>query len=334
MKALLSTHTGGPETLSVGEVPDPAPGDDEILITVKACGVNFPDTLIIEDKYQFRPARPFSPGGEVAGIVTVIGKNISHVRPGDRVIGWCLWGGMAEKVVVTPEHCIPIPDSMPFDEASAFIMTYGTSHYALRHRGNLRPGDTLLVLGAAGGVGLAAVELGRAMGAQVVAAASSEEKLALAKAHGAHSGLVYPRGPFDKTTVRTLSGLFKEACPATGADVILDAVGGDYSDAAIRSIAWDGRFLVVGFPAGVPRLPLNLPLLKSCQVVGVFWAAWMDRDPAGFRASTRELFDFYQQGAIRPAISARFPLAKGGEAIASLGNRSAVGKVVVMIEQA
>lgn len=332
VKALLSTHMGGPETLVIGEVPDPSPNDDEILIGVKACGVNFPDTLIIEDKYQFRPNRPFSPGGEVAGIVKKVGKNVSHIRPGDRVIGWCMWGGMAQKVVVSPKHCIPIPDSMPFDEASAFIMTYGTSYYALRQRGAVKPGETLLVLGAAGGVGLAAVELGKAMGAQIVAAVSSDAKLALAIEHGAHSGLVYPRGPFDRTALGSLSSLFKQACPASGADVILDAVGGDYSNAAVRSIAWDGRFLVVGFPAGVPRLPLNLPLLKSCQIVGVFWSSWMDREPAGFRKAIRELLDLYQQGAIKPAISRRFSLLKGGEAIASLGNRSAMGKVVVMIE--
>lgn len=332
MKALLSKTIGAPESLVVGHVSDPVPGNDEILITVKACGVNFPDTLIIEDKYQFKPERPFSPGGEVAGIVAEVGENISGIRPGDRVIGWCTWGGMAEKVVVTPEHCIPIPDAMPFDEASAFIMTYGTSHYALKKRGHLKRGETLLVLGAAGGVGLAAVELGKAMGAHVVAAVSSDEKLALATKHGAEGGLVYPRGPFDKAMLRNLSGLFKQACPDSGADVIYDAVGGDYAEAALRGIAWDGRFLVVGFPAGVPRLPLNLALLKSCQIVGVFWAAWMDRDPAGFQASTRELLEFYQHGAIRPTISARYPLEKGGDAIAALAARSAMGKLVVMLE--
>jgi NADPH2:quinone reductase len=332
LKALLSQTTGGPETLALGHLPEPVSGTDEILISVKACGVNFPDTLIIEDKYQFRPERPFSPGGEVAGIVAAIGSNIKDIRPGDRVIGWCCWGGMAEKVVVTRPHCIPIPDEMPFDEAAAFILTYGTSHYALKQRGTLKPGETLLVIGAAGGAGLAAVELGKAMGANVIAAVSSEEKLALATKHGAASGIVYPRGPFDKAALRTLSAQFKQACPADGADVIYDAVGGDYAEAALRSIAWDGRFLVVGFPAGIPRLPLNLALLKSCQIIGVFWAAWIDRDPAGFQASARELLDFYRQGAIRPMISARYPLNQGADAIAALFARTAIGKLVVTIE--
>ncbi len=331
MKALLSHTIGGPETLVIGHLPDPIPGADEILISVKACGVNFPDTLIIEDKYQFRPQRPFSPGGEVAGIVASAGSNVRDIRPGDRVIGWCCWGGMAEQVAVPRAHCIPIPDTMPFDEASAFIMTYGTSHYALRQRGALKPGETLLVIGAAGGAGLAAVELGKAMGAHVVAAVSSDEKLALATSHGAASGFVYPRGPFDKAALRTLSGLFKQACPQNGADVIYDAVGGDYAEAALRSIAPDGRFLVVGFPAGIPRLPLNLVLLKSCQIVGVFWADWIDRDPAGFRTSARELLDLYQRGAIRPVISARYPLEQGGDAIAALATRTAMGKLVVII---
>jgi NADPH2:quinone reductase len=332
VKALLSQTTGGPETLAIGCLPDPVPGDDGILISVKACGANFPDTLIIEDKYQFRPERPFSPGGEVAGIVAEVGHNVSDIRPGDRVAGWCCWGGMAEKVVVTRAHCIPIPDAMPFDEAAAFILTYGTSHYALKQRGHLKPGETLLVIGAAGGAGLAAVELGKAMGAHVVAAVSSDEKLALATSHGAASGVVYPRGPFDKASLRNLSGLFKQACPENGADVIYDAVGGDYAEAALRSIAWEGRFLVVGFPAGIPRLPLNLALLKSCQIVGVFWAAWMDRDPIGFQTSAHELLELYQQGAIRPTISARYPLEQGADAIASLAARAAMGKLVVTIE--
>ncbi len=332
MKALLSQATGGPETLAIGHQPDPLPGNGEILISVKACGVNFPDSLIIEDKYQFRPKRPFSPGGEVAGIVADIGRDVSDIRPGDRVIGWCCWGGMAEKVVVTRPHCIPVPDAMPFDEAAAFILTYGTSHYALRQRGHLKPGETLLVIGAAGGAGLAAVELGKAMGAHVVAAVSSEEKLALATKHGAASGIVYPRGPFDKASLRDLSALFKQACPDNGADVIYDAVGGDYAEAALRSIAWNGRFLVVGFPAGIPRLPLNLALLKSCRIIGVFWAAWIERDPVGFQRSARELLELYQQGAIRPAISARYPLEKGGDAIAALAGRAAMGKLVVTIE--
>ena len=331
MKALLSIKIGGPESLAVGEAPDPAPADDEVLIRVKACGVNFPDTLIIEDKYQFQPARPFSPGGEVSGVVESVGKNVSTVRPGDRMIGWCIWGGMAEKVVAKAVNCVPIPDEMPFDEASALILTYGTSYYALKNRANLKPGETLLVLGAAGGVGLAAVELGKAMQARVVAAASSEEKVTFARVHGADSGMVYPRGPFDKPELRALSALFKQACP-DGADVIYDAVGGDYAEATLRAIAWEGRFLVVGFPAGIPKLPLNLVLLKACQVVGVFWAAWVEKHPGEFQASVRELLELYSRGAIKPMISRRFSLEQGGKAIALLGARSAVGKIVVTVD--
>ena len=332
MKALLSTKVGGPETLVLAEVPDPATRDDEVLIRVKACGVNFPDTLIIEDKYQFRPERPFSPGGEVAGVVEKIGKDVSRIRPGDRVIGWRIWGGMAEKVAAKAMNCVPIPDQMPFDEASALIVTYGTSYYALKNRANLRPGETMIVLGAAGGVGLAAVELGKALGARVIAAASSEEKVALAKEHGADGGIVYARGPFDKEQLRGLSALFKQACP-DGANVIYDAVGGDYSEAVLRCIAKEGRFLVVGFPAGIPRLPLNLVLLKSCQIVGVFWADWVENRPAEFRASAHELLALCSKNTIKPKISRRFPLEEGGRAIELLAARSAIGKIVIMIDQ-
>jgi len=331
MRALLSTKVGGPETLVMAEVPDPLPREDEVLIRVKACGVNFPDTLIIEDKYQFRPARPFSPGGEVAGIVESIGKNVSRIRPGDRVIGWCIWGGMAEKVAAKAAKCIPIPKEVPFDEASALIVTYGTSYYALKNRANLLPGETLIVLGAAGGVGLAAVELGKALKAHVIAAASSEEKVALAKGHGADGGIVYPRGPFDKQELRELSALFKQACP-DGAAVIYDAVGGDYTEAALRSIAREGRFLVVGFPAGIPKLPLNLVLLKSCQIVGVFWADWLEIHPTEFEVSARELLELYSRGAIKLLISRRFSLDEGGRAIDLLAARRAVGKIVVMVD--
>jgi NADPH:quinone reductase len=331
MRALLSTKVGGPDTLVMGETPDPVPEDNEALIRVRACGVNFPDTLIIEDKYQFQPARPFSPGGEVAGVVEHVGKSVSGIHQGDRVIGWCIWGGMAEKVVAKAANCIPIPDRMPFDEASALILTYGTSYYALKNRANLQPGETLLVLGAAGGVGLAAVELGKALQARVVAAASSEEKVAFAQEHGADGGVVYPRGPLEKQELRTLSALFKQACP-NGADVIYDGVGGDYAEAALRGIAWEGRLLVVGFPAGIPKLPLNLVLLKSCQIVGVFWAAWVDKHPAEFRASARELLELYSRDAIQPVISHRFPLNEGGKAIGLLAARSAVGKIVVTVD--
>ena len=332
MKALLSKAVGGPETLALEDVADPTPKAGEVRIAMRACGVNYPDVLIIEDRYQSRPPRPFAPGGEIAGVVEALGEGVTELKIGDRVIASTGHGGMAEQVVVAAARCIPIPQAMPFDEAAAFIMTYGTSHHALKDRAQLKAGETLLVLGAAGGVGLAAVELGKAAGARVVAAVSSEEKAALAKARGADSTVIYPMGPFDTDGRKALSALFKDAVGTAGADVIYDPVGGDYAEAALRSIAWEGRFLVVGFPAGIPKMPLNLTLLKSCQIVGVFWGAFVARDPARNAENTRELLDMYAQGLIRPEVSARYPLARGGEAITELASRRALGKVVVTVD--
>ncbi len=332
MKAMLSKQVGGPETLVLEELPDPKPAAGEVVIAVKACGVNYPDLLIIQDRYQYKPERPFSPGGEVAGIVEAVGSGVTSLKIGDRVIGSATWGGMAEKLALRAERCTPFPPNMPMDEAAALILTYGTSIYALKDRAKLAKGETLLVLGAAGGVGLSAVELGKAMGARVIAAASTEEKLALAKKHGADDGVVYPAGPFDKAGSKALADLFKKACGEKGADVIYDPVGGDYSEAALRAIGWEGRHLVVGFPAGIPKLPLNLTLLKSCQVVGVFWGEFTRRDPAGNAANIRALMQFYADGAIRPLVSERYPLARAGAAIAKLGARQAMGKIVVTME--
>ena len=332
MKAMLSRSAGGPETLSLEEVPDPRPKAGEVLLAVKACGVNYPDLLIIEDRYQFKPPRPFAPGGEVAGVVEAVGPGVQQFKVGDRVIGSTIAGGMAEKLAVEAEQCIAMPPGMPFDEASALVLTYGTTIYALKDRGHLKKGETLLVLGAAGGVGVSALELGKAYGARVIAAVSSEDKLAFARKHGAHSGVVYPQGPFDKAGAKALADLFKQACGENGADVIYDPVGGDYSEAALRAIAWEGRFLVVGFPAGIPKLPLNLTLLKSCQVVGVFWGAFMRRDPVANAANIAELMRLYAEGKIKPVVSERFALAKAGDAIARLATRKAMGKIVVTME--
>jgi NADPH:quinone reductase len=329
MKAMLSRRAGGPETLDLAELPDPTPGAGEVVIAVKACGVNYPDSLIIEDRYQFKPPRPFAPGGEVAGLVEAVGAGVTACKPGDRVIGSLTWGGMAEKVALPAARCTPMPPDMPFDEASALVLTYGTSIHALKDRAQLRAGETLLVLGAAGGVGLSAVELGKAFGARVIAAASSQAKVDLARKHGADAGLAYPPGPFDKDGARALTELFKAACGEKGADVVYDPVGGDYSEAALRAIAWEGRFLVVGFPAGIPRLPLNLTLLKGCQVVGVFWGGFAQRDPRANAANIAELMRLYARGAIKPLVSERYPLARAGEAIARLAARQAMGKVVV-----
>ncbi len=332
MKALLSIGPGGPETLVIQDRPDPVPGPGEVLIKVKACGVNFPDVLIIQDLYQFKPQRPFAPGSEVSGIVEALGEGVDHLKIGDRVIGSAGWGGMSEKLVLAASRCIPMPDAMPFDVASAFILTYGTSHHALKDRARIKPGETLLVLGAAGGVGIATVELGKAAGARVVAAASSEEKVALAKLHGADVGIVYPEGPFDKEGAKALTDLFKEACGKNGADVIYDPVGGAYAEAALRAIAWEGRFLVVGFPAGIPKIPLNLALLKACQIVGVFWGAFAQREPERNRANNQELMDLYAKGVLKPEISERFPLERAPEAIKRLAERKAMGKLVVVME--
>jgi NADPH2:quinone reductase len=331
MKALVSNAPGLPESLVMSDAPEPSPGAEDVVIAVKAVGVNYPDVLIIQDMYQFKPERPFSPGGEVAGIVLAVGPKVSAVKPGDRVIGPTGWGGMAEQVVVHESRATPIPDAMPFDEASAFLMTYGTSHYALKDRAALKAGETLLVLGAAGGVGIAAVELGKAMGARVVAAASSQDKVDFAIRAGADTGLVYPTGALSKDAKKQLSDDLKRACNG-GADVIYDAVGGDYAEPALRAINWDGRYLVIGFPAGIPAIPLNLTLLKSCQIVGVFWGAFTARDPAGNKANIAELFDLYGQGKIKPQISKRFAFAEGAQAIRELMDRKATGKIVVTLE--
>jgi NADPH2:quinone reductase len=314
------------------DMPSPTARANQAVIQVKACGVNYPDVLIIEDNYQFKPARPFAPGGEVSGIVKSIGDAVTNVKVGDRVLGNTGWGGMAQELALEASRLVPIPEAMPFDEAAAFIMTYGTSYHALKDRGHMKPGETLLVLGAAGGVGLAAVELGKAMGARVIAAASSDEKVALAKEHGADEGVVYPQGPFEKEGQRALANLFKDALGPAGADLVYDGVGGDYAEAALRSMAWEGRFLVVGFPAGIPRIPLNLPLLKGCDIVGVFWGTAVTKDPAGHQRNVRELFDLYAKGKIKPFVSERFPLARAGEAISHLASRKAMGKVVVTMD--
>ena len=329
MKAVLSKTPGPPETLVIEEVPDPRPGPNQVLVAVRACSVNYPDVLIIQDLYQFKPERPFAPGSEASGVVEAVGPGVADPKVGDRVLVMTGSGGMAEKLVAPADRCVRIPDAMPFDDAASFILTYGTSYYALKNRAQLRAGETLLVLGAAGGVGLAAVELGKAAGARVIAAASSDEKVALARRRGADAGVVYPPGPFDKAGARALADLLKTACGPNGADVIYDPVGGEYAEAALRSIAWNGRFLVIGFPAGIPKIPLNLALLKSCNIIGVFWGAFTRREPEANDTNTRELIELYARGAIKPEISEHFPLERAGEAIAHLAARKAMGKIVV-----
>ena len=332
MKALLSHEPGGPETLRLTDLPDPMPGEGELLVRVRAAAVNYPDVLIIEDKYQFKPPRPFAPGGEIAGEVESVGEGVSGWKPGDRLISVPGWGGMAEKIVIPAKAAIPLPDERSFTDGAALLLTYATSIHALYDRGKLQAGETLLVLGAAGGVGLAAVELGKAKGARVIAAVSSDEKAAAARNAGADAAIVYPRGPFDKDGQKALAQLFKDAVGPDGADVIYDPVGGDYAEPALRSIAWEGRYLVVGFPAGIPKLPLNLTLLKSCDVCGVFWGAFAARDPKANAAHVAELFKLWDEGKIRPHVSGMFALEKGGDAIAAMAARNVIGKLVVTLD--
>jgi len=333
LKALLSRQAGGPETLTLEDVADPAPGPGQVLIAMRACGLNFPDALLVRDLYQLRPPRPFSPGGEVAGIVVDAGREVTHVRAGDRVLAMPGWGGLATRVVADAALCVKIPDAMSFEHGATLLVTFGTVHYALSRRAHLRSGESLLVLGAGGGIGLAAVELGRASGARVIAAASTQAKVDAALERGASTGFVYPTGEAAGDG-RQLAQLFKTHCGVQGVDVVCDPVGGPYAEAALRSMAWGGRYLVIGFAAGdIPRIPLNLPLLKGCDIRGVLYGAHAQRDPAAVKVEIDELLALYAEGAIQPHISARFPLSQGGAAIAAIASRQALGKLVVVNEE-
>ncbi len=323
MKAVLCKVYGPPESLVIEDIEAPHPRKGQVVVAVKACGVNFPDTLIIQGKYQFKPPMPFTPGGEVEGIVKEVGEEVDTVKVGDRVIGFTSWGGFAEEVVIDAQALIPIPDAMDFNTAAAFEMTYGTAHYALKDRGQLQAGETLLVLGAAGGVGLAAVQIGKAMGARVIAAASTDAKLEVCRQQGADEVINYATEDL-KTRVKDLS-------TGNGVDVTLDPVGGEYSEAALRGMAWGGRFLVVGFTAGeIPRIPLNLTLLKSCSIVGVFWGPFTMREPKRNREYIQELLTWYEEGKIRPVVSATYPLEQVADALNDMMNRRVTGKVVLL----
>ena len=331
MRALLSNEPGGPETLKLSELPDPVAGKGQVVVAVKACAVNYPDVLIIEDKYQFKPQRPFAPGSEIAGVIESIGDGVEGWAVGDRVLAVTGHGGMAEKMAIEAFRLFRLPEGRSFEEGSALLLTYATTIHALVDRGHLKAGQTLLVLGAAGGVGLAAIELGKAFGARVVAAVSSEEKAEAAKAAGADETLVYGRAPFDKDQSTALAEQFKAAGGPGGADVIYDPVGGDYAEPALRSIAWEGRYLVVGFPAGIPKLPLNLTLLKSCDVCGVFWGAFAARDPKANQAHVEHLFRLWEEGKIAPRVTESFAFEDGGKAIAKMAARAVIGKVAVRV---
>jgi NADPH:quinone reductase len=331
MKAMFSNAPGGPETLELTDLPTPQPSMNEVLISVKAAGVNFPDTLIIRDLYQIKPPRPFAPGGEVAGIVEAIGAHVTDFAVGERVLAVPGFGGFVSHITVTAEKVIKIPDTMPFEDAACFIFTYGTSHYALRDRGDLKAGETLLISGAAGGVGVAAIEIAKTMGARVIAAVSSQEKADFCRQIGADFAVIYPQ-KMDRDTQKALSNDVKSIVGANGVDMVYDAVGGDYAEPLVRTMAWNGRFLVVGFPAGIPKIPLNLTLLKSCQIVGVFWGAFTLRDPKQHQVYLAELFDMYKKGQVKPRVTETFKLEDADKAISYVAERKALGKVVVTMD--
>ncbi|MCY1175336.1 Narbonolide/10-deoxymethynolide synthase PikA2, modules 3 and 4 [compost metagenome] len=289
--------------------------------------------LIIEDKYQFKPPRPFAPGSEIAGVIDSVGTGVTEWKPGDRVIAMTGSGGLVEKIALPTASLYRLPEGRSFAEGASLLLTYGTTIHALLDRGHLAEGQTLLVLGAAGGVGLAAVELGKAFGARVVAAVSSEEKAEAARQAGADDTIVYARAPFDKDQSKALAEQFKAAGGKAGYDVIYDPVGGDYAEPALRSIGWEGRYLVVGFPAGIPKLPLNLTLLKSCDVCGVFWGAFAARDPEANRAHIERLFLLWRDGQIAPRVTETFAFEDGGKAIAKMAARGAIGKLVVTVSE-
>jgi NADPH2:quinone reductase len=322
MKAVLCKEYGLPGKLVIEDIPSPKPASGQVVVSVKACGVNFPDTLIIQGKYQFKPEMPFSPGGEVAGIVKEVGEGVKRVKPGDRVIAFNTWGGFAEEMVVDADRTIPMPATMDFIPAAAFVLTYGTSYHALKDRAEIKAGETMLVLGAAGGVGLAAIQLGKAMGARVIAAASSDEKLKVCRDNGADETINY--GSED------LRARVKVITAGKGVDVVYDPVGGPYSEPALRDMAWKGRFLVVGFAAGdIPKVPLNLTLLKGCSIVGVFWGAFTRNEPERNRENNWELMAMYAAGKIKPHIHATYPLERAAEALNEVLNKRVSGKVVL-----
>ena len=322
MKAVLCKQYGPPESLTIEELPSPRPGPGEVAVSIKAASVNFPDVLIIQNKYQFKPPLPFSPGSELAGVVKEVGTGVSGWQAGDRVIAFTTYGAFAEEVKTEAARLLPLPAGMDFVHGAAFLLTYATSEHALRDRGALEAGESLLVLGAAGGVGLAAIEIGKALGARVIACASSENKLTVCREHGADATINY--------ATEDLRKRIQELTEGRGVDVVYDPVGGAYTEAAFRSLAWRGRLLVVGFAAGeIPKLPLNLALLKGASAVGVFWGDFARREPQAFAHSVRQLAHWYAEGRLRPHVSQTLPLEKAAEALKLLASREAKGKIVL-----
>lgn len=328
MKAMLSTAPGGPDTLEWSTLPIPEPEDDQLLVRIRAAGVNYPDTLIINDLYQMKPPRPFAPGGEIAGEVISFGRSVEGFSLGDRVLALTGHGGFATHICISADQAIKFPSQMSFEEAACFVFAYGTSYHALKDRAQISASETLLILGAAGGVGSAAIELGKAAGAHVIAAVSSEEKSVFCRDIGADETLIYDRDLNHKGQ-KEFSRKIKLLSGKGDVDVVYDAVGGDYAEPALRAMAWQGRYLVVGFPAGIPTIPLNLALLKGCQIIGVFWGASVYHDPKSHSENLSELFYLYLEGKIKPRISARFDLKDTALALQLLQGRNVMGKVVL-----
>ena len=321
MKALLCTHYGPPDELVVADIADPVPAPGEVVVRIKAAALNFFDTLIIQGKYQTKPAFPFSPSAEFAGVVESVAPDVSEFKPGDRVLGFTGYGAARQLIAVPAKALTPIPDGLDFDRAAGLCVTYGTTLYALRNRAHLKSAETLAVLGASGGVGVAAVEIGKLMGARVIACASSPEKVAFCKERGADDGIDY--------TAEDLKDALRKVTGGKGADVIYDPVGGPYSEPALRAMAWEGRFLVVGFAAGdIPKMPLNLVLLKSCDIRGVAWGAWTERDLDGHRGNTAQLLEWAMQGKLSTHVHAVYPLAEAAAALKAIAARQVMGKVI------
>jgi NADPH:quinone reductase len=325
MKAVLCKQFGPPDSLVIEELASPRAGPGEVVLSVKAASLNFPDVLIIQNKYQFKPPLPFSPGSELAGVVKEVGDGVQGVRAGDKVIAFTTYGAFAEEVKTEASRLVPLPERMDFVTGAAFLLTYATTDHALRDRGALAAGETLLVLGAAGGVGLAAIEIGKALGARVIACASSEDKLAVCRSHGADATINY--------AAEDLRERIKALTEGRGVDVVYDPVGGPYTEPAFRSLAWRGRHLVVGFAAGeIPKLPLNLALLKGASLVGVFWGDFARRQPKDFAQSIRQLGRWYAEGKLKPHVSQTLPLEKAAEALKLVAARQVKGKLVLTID--
>ena len=330
MKAFVCKEFGPIESHGIEEVPDPVAGDGQVVVDIKATGISFPDVLIVQGLYQFKPPFPFSPGGEISGIVSSVGNGVTQFKEGERVMGNVGSGGLVEKGVYFEQQLMPLPETMDFKVAAGFSLNYGTTIHGLKQRGELKAGETILILGAGGGLGITAIHVAKAMGAKVLAGVSSQEKLDLCKKEGADEGIIYPR-EMDRDTQKELSNQIKEMSDG-GVDVIYDIVGGDYAEPSLRAIKRHGRYLVIGFTAGIPKMPLNLTLLKECQIIGVFWGQFAGLDRDINRENFEELFQMHADGKIKPFVSETYPLDKAGEAIKSLEDRKVLGKVVVSME--